>query len=74
MKFKDKDKKLIKERNWPEIFNKKVDFKKVNLKPIKEWIEWKITHILGDDDDIVINFAQSQLDEVKEKPLCPKQM
>lgn len=74
MKFKDKDKKLIKERSWPEVFNKKVDLKKVNLKPILEWIEQKITEILRDDDDIVINFAKSQLEDVKDKALCPKSM
>lgn len=58
VKFKNKDKQLIKERSWPEIFNQKVNLKKVNLKPINEWIEQQVIDILGDDDDIVINFAK----------------
>ena len=28
-KFNTKDKKLVKSRNWPEIFNHKIDIKKV---------------------------------------------
>jgi hypothetical protein len=28
-RFNAKDKKMVKNRNWPEIFNKKVDIKKV---------------------------------------------
>ena len=30
-KFNSKDKKLVKSRNWPEIFNERVDIKKVPL-------------------------------------------
>ncbi len=29
-RFNSKDKKLVSSRNWPEIFNKKVDIKKVD--------------------------------------------
>ena len=39
VKFQDKNKKLIKEWNWPDIFDKKVDLTKVKLKPINTWIE-----------------------------------
>ena len=75
VKFQDKNKKLIKEWTWPKIFDEKVDLKKVNLKPINKWIEQRITELLGDDDDIVINFAISQLEQsLKDKPLCPKEM
>lgn len=75
VKFQDKNKKLIKERSWPDIFNHKVDFNKVDLKSVSTWIEKRVTELLGDDDDIVINFAISQLEQsTKEKPLCPKEM
>ena len=59
VKFKDKNKKLIKERTWPDIFEQKVDLNKVDLKSINKWIDQRITELLGDDDDIVINFAIS---------------
>jgi len=78
VKFQDKNKKLMKEWSWPKIFDQKVDVSKVNLTKINAWIEQRITELLGDDDDIVINFAISQLEEstknATNKFLCPKNM
>ena len=68
----------MKEWSWPKIFDQKVDVSKVNLTKINAWIEQRITELLGDDDDIVINFAISQLEEstknATNKFLCPKNM
>ena len=63
VKFKDKEAKLIKAREWPEIFDSKVDIKKVSLDVIKIWIERRLTELMGDEDEIVINFAISMLEE-----------
>ena len=43
VKFKNKDKQLIKERAWPPIFDKKVDLGKVDRQSIDKWIEARIT-------------------------------
>ena len=48
---------------------------------IKIWIERRITELLGCEDDIVYNFAISQLEEAAEDlsgktatKLCPKKL
>jgi len=37
--------------------------KKVNLEVMKPWIAERITEILGSEDDVVIEFVFSQLEE-----------
>jgi len=64
---------------WPESFDKPVDLSKVSLDVINDWIEKRITSLLGMEDDIVCNYAQSQLEECintsdDNKKLCPKKM
>ena len=43
---------------------------------IKVWIERRITELMGYEDEVVINFAISQLEEVQgpDKRLDPKMM
>ena len=54
-------------------------FIQVSLDVINDWIEKRITSLLGMEDEVVCNYAQSQLEECvntadDNKNLCPKKM
>ncbi|KAH7417544.1 PWI domain-containing protein [Cadophora sp. MPI-SDFR-AT-0126] len=51
------DAKLLKSTKFPPEFNKKVDMQKVNAEVMKKWIAGKISDILGNDDDVVIELC-----------------
>ncbi|ORY14992.1 PWI domain-containing protein [Clohesyomyces aquaticus] len=57
------DQKRLKETKFPPEFNKKVDTSKVNVDLLKKWIASKITAILGDEDDVVIDTCFNLLEE-----------
>ncbi|KAF2278191.1 PWI domain-containing protein [Westerdykella ornata] len=57
------DQKRLKATKFPLEFDKKVDIEKVNLDIIKKWVAEKITAILGDDDDIVIETCYNLLEK-----------
>ncbi|KAK0618513.1 PWI domain-containing protein [Bombardia bombarda] len=48
------DAKLLKSTKFPPEFNQKVDMQKVNLQVMKKWIAGKVTEILQNEDDVVI--------------------
>ncbi|MCJ1326700.1 hypothetical protein MMC10_003365 [Thelotrema lepadinum] len=52
-----KDAKLLKQTKFPPEFNKKVDMQKVNVEVMKKWIAGKISDILGNEDDVVIELC-----------------
>ncbi|KAM7202164.1 PWI domain containing protein [Rhypophila sp. PSN 637] len=56
------DKKLLKSTKFPPEFNQKVDLKKVHLQVVKAWITKKVTEILNNDDDVVIELIFNLLD------------
>ncbi|KAL6159686.1 hypothetical protein ACJBU6_02116 [Exserohilum turcicum] len=65
------DQKRLKATKFPPEFDKKVDIEKVNVDLMKRWIANKITNILGDEDDIVVETCynlveQSQFPKIKE--------
>ncbi|KAJ5026603.1 PWI domain-containing protein [Bipolaris maydis] len=65
------DQKRLKATKFPPEFDKKVDIEKVNIDLMKRWIANKITTILGDEDDIVVETCynlveQSQFPKIKE--------
>lgn len=62
-RFSDKMKKLIRNSKFPKNFFKKVNLKKVQLSVFRPWITRRITELLGVEDDIVIEFALSILDQ-----------
>jgi len=66
-RFSDKEKKLIKTMKFPPEFNIKVDMKKIKLEVIKPWIGQKITQLLGFEDEVVIGYVFSLLEE-KQNP------
>ncbi|KAM7215449.1 PWI domain containing protein [Rhypophila decipiens] len=56
------DKKLLKSTKFPLEFNQKVDLKKVHLQVVKAWITKRVTEILNNDDDVVIELIFNLLD------------
>lgn len=75
-KFTDKDKKIINNTKWPEVFEQKVDISKVNLESLKDWMDQRITELMQMEDELVTNLAVSYLEEKQEdnKAICPKRI
>ncbi|RCI15442.1 hypothetical protein L249_3424 [Ophiocordyceps polyrhachis-furcata BCC 54312] len=51
------DARLLKSTKFPPEFNQKVDMEKVNLHVMKKWITKRISEILGNEDDVVIELC-----------------
>ncbi|USP77122.1 PWI domain-containing protein C825.05c [Curvularia clavata] len=65
------DQKRLMATKFPPEFNQKVDIEKVNIDLIKRWIANKLTTILGNEDDIIVEtcynlIEQSQFPKIKE--------
>jgi len=73
-RFSNKDRKLMKQMTWPPEFSTKVDIKKVDLTVINPWIHRKIIDILGEEDELLINFIISALEQPTERGLDPRKM
>ncbi|KAK4698178.1 serine/arginine repetitive matrix protein 1, partial [Lecanoromycetidae sp. Uapishka_2] len=56
------DAKLLKSTKFPPEFSQKVDMKKVNVEVMKKWIAGKISDILGNEDDVVIELCFNLLE------------
>ncbi|KAJ9500273.1 hypothetical protein LTR99_001476 [Exophiala xenobiotica] len=56
------DQKLLRQTKFPAEFNQKVDMKKVNIEVMKKWIAGKISGILGNEDDVVIELCFNLLE------------
>ncbi|THC88400.1 hypothetical protein EYZ11_012150 [Aspergillus tanneri] len=56
------DAKLLKQTKFPPEFNRKVDMTKVNIEVMKKWIAGKISEILGNEDDVVIELCFNLLE------------
>jgi serine/arginine repetitive matrix protein 1 len=56
-------------RALPALANAQVDLRKVNIGVLREWITKRVTEILKIEDDVVIEYAISQIDDA-EKPVC----
>ncbi|KAI8642697.1 serine/arginine repetitive matrix 1 [Parasitella parasitica] len=67
-RFSNKEKKLLKTMTFPSEFDQKVDMKKVNLDVIKPWISNRITELLGFEDEVVIDYTCSLLEEKAQDP------
>ena len=59
------DQKRLKATKFPPEFDKKVDIEKVNIDLMKKWIANKITTILGDEDDIVVETCYNLVEQTK---------
>ncbi|KAF7594502.1 Serine/arginine repetitive matrix protein 1 [Aspergillus hancockii] len=56
------DAKLLKSTKFPPEFSRKVDMTKVNIEVMKKWIAGKISEILGNEDDVVIELCFNLLE------------
>merc|ERR1719188_2183434 len=65
-------KKLEKEGRFPAHFSRKVDISKVSMEVLRPWITRRVTELLGFEDDIVVEFCITHLEEKSEKGLDPK--
>lgn len=76
MRWVDKQKKLLKSTKFPAEYNIKVDIlpqrilpelqvdmKKIKLEVIKPWISKQITELLGFEDEVLIGYVLSMLEE-----------
>ncbi|KAF2836345.1 PWI domain-containing protein, partial [Patellaria atrata CBS 101060] len=52
----------LKSTKFPPEFNQKVDMRKVKIEVMKKWIAGKISEILGNEDDIVIELCFNLLE------------
>lgn len=57
------DQKRLKATKFPPEFDQKVDIEKVNVELMKKWIAGKITTILGDEDDVVVETCYNLLEQ-----------
>lgn len=57
------DQKRLKATKFPPEFDRKVDIEKVNIDLMKKWIAQKITDILGDEDDIVVETCYNLIEQ-----------
>ena len=62
-RFGDKQKKLLKEMYFPKCFDNKVDIEKVSLIHIQKWVAEKLKKILEAEDEILLNYVMTQLEE-----------
>jgi len=60
--FRDKEKDALDTRNWPPIFLKLVDFSKVDMTMVQQWIEKSVEEVLGHEDDIVSDMTFTTLE------------
>ena len=59
------DQKRLKATKFPPEFDQPVDIQKINVDLIKKWIANKITTILGDEDDIVVETCYNLIEQDK---------
>jgi len=67
-RYGDKEKKLLKQMKFESVLDTKVDLAKINLEVLKPWITCKLNDILGIEDDVVIEYVFTQLEEKKLNP------
>lgn len=72
-RYKDKIKQMIKAKSWPVEFNYRIDMNHVKLSLIKPWVENKVNEMLQIEDDILVNYVMSILEDTH-KVLDPKEM
>ncbi|EME31859.1 splicing factor PWI domain-containing protein [Galdieria sulphuraria] len=61
-RFSNKWKKLLSSTKFPEIYSQQVQTKLVQLDAIRAWVSTKLQHLLGFEDDVVVDFALSYLE------------
>lgn len=64
-KYTPAEKKLLKELKFPAEFSQKIDTTKVNMTVMKPWITQRLIDLIGFEDDVVIDFVISMLENEK---------
>jgi len=62
-RFRNKEKKLMGNINFPKEFDVLIEPTKIDMKIIKQWIEKKMKSILGFDDEFCVNYTISLIEE-----------
>lgn len=73
-RYTDKEQKLLKTLTFPSIFKEKVDVKKINIQVLRPWIAKEISTYLGMEDDVVIEYVYSLLEEKSLSGIDPRRM
>lgn len=72
-RFKNKEKLIIDNKQFPKEYDFELDINKVEIKALKTWIEKKLNDILGFEDEFLINFIISLL-ENRTEPINPRKI
>ncbi|TXT09157.1 hypothetical protein VHUM_02631 [Vanrija humicola] len=67
-RFKDKEALSIKATKFPPHFSEKVDLRKVNVSVLKPWIAKRLTELMRFEDDVVVEYVYSMLED-RDKPI-----
>jgi serine/arginine repetitive matrix protein 1 len=62
-RFSNKQAKLLKSQKFAPELEHVVDMKKVNMDVIKPWVAHRVTELIGFEDEVLINFIYSLLEE-----------
>ena len=73
-RYTDKEKKLLTTLKFPLVYKEKVDIKKINIQVLRPWISNQISSYLGLEDDVVIEYVYSLLEENSLSALDPRRM
>ncbi|GAA5819964.1 hypothetical protein JCM11491_002694 [Sporobolomyces phaffii] len=73
-RFKDKQAMQIKKMSFPASFNTKVDMRKVEMAVMKPWIAKQVTTLLGFEDDVLIEYVNSLLEDDDHPIVDPKHL
>lgn len=61
---------MIKKMSFPPSFDTKVDMRKVELAVMKPWIAKKTVELLGFEDDVLIEYISSLLEDTENPVRC----
>ena len=73
-RYTDKEKKLLTTLKFPLVYKEKVDIKKINIQVLRPWIAKEISSYLGLEDDVVIEYVYSLLEEKSLSGIDPRRM
>lgn len=62
-RFSDKNKKLMKTMKFADNLEKKIDMKKIQLEVMKPFITQKLNNLMPIEDDVIIEYVFSQLEQ-----------
>ena len=73
-RYTNKELELLKSLKFPQVYKEKVDLRKVNLLILKPWISSKVQEYLGMEDEVVLEYVFSLLEENSMEKLDPRKL